>query len=99
VKLSACGEDSDVAWISAAIELMSQLSRFADPTQRIVAPCVCKRPGIRISRHSWPSPTLELTPRPRLVGAGDRRPATAMSDRPPALDPSHPANDTNGRDG
>jgi hypothetical protein len=30
VQLSACGEDSDVAWISAPIELMPQLSRFAD---------------------------------------------------------------------
>jgi serine/threonine protein kinase len=30
VKLSATGDDSDVAWISAAIELTPQLSRFAD---------------------------------------------------------------------
>jgi serine/threonine protein kinase len=30
VTLSACGDHSDVAWISAAIELVPQLSRFAD---------------------------------------------------------------------
>jgi serine/threonine protein kinase len=30
VKLSACGEDSDVEWMSGAIELAPQLARFAD---------------------------------------------------------------------